>query len=108
MHDIPSTGQEAFDYQLSIMQALKDGRAVQYRPRGAEIWQQQKPISSGFKQLNFADFEFRIKPKSREVYINEYGDGSFGAPHPSYHAAVRAAELERGYRRTVKFVEVED
>lgn len=108
MSGIPSIGQAAFDYQFSIMQAIKDGVAVQVRAKGAGGWRAYAPPAASFVALNFADFEFRIKPKSREVYINEYGDGSFGSPHPSYYAAARAAEIERGYRRTVKFVEVVD
>lgn len=106
MSEIPRYGQPAFDYQFSIMQAIKDGVAVQVRAKGAGSWRAYGPPAASFVALNFKDFEFRIKPPLVEVYMNVYQDGSLGAGHLSS----AAAEEARGSRgaRTVKLREVED
>ena len=106
MSNIPSTGQAAFDYQFSIMQAIKDGVAVQVRSKDASVWRAHRPVTDAFVALNFSDFEFRIKPQPLEVYMNVYQDGSLGTGHVS----ATAAEQARGERnaRIIKLREVED
>ena len=91
----------AKDY-LPLVQALADGKTIQFL------------YSSGAwgccEEINYARYSaerYRIKPESREIWVNIYGDGELQA-HGSEQKAKNSYCDVDGVRVAVKFREVMD
>lgn len=57
-----------YDEMITIIQAVKEGKAVQIKFN--EGWHD----CSGKIDFNFISAEYRVKPELREFWINEYTD----------------------------------
>lgn len=55
---------------LSIIQALAEGKTVQFKSRIFNDW---KDTDNPYFEQNI---EYRIKPEPRKVWVVEFGDGS--------------------------------
>jgi len=91
---------------LPIIQAYAEGKTIQYRANINVGWR-----DAGGPRLD-DDFEYRIKPESKVIYVNEYANGIFD--HDSKEAAELAAENRKKYegieadRVAVKYIEASD
>ena len=59
------------DHMIAVMQAAKEGKAIQYRARGNrgtdENWgDAPSPI------WNWAKYDYRVKPEPRRIWVNMY------------------------------------
>ena len=82
---------------LPVMQAFAEGKDVDFRFNDQGAW---RPAST---PSWCEEFQYRIKPEPRVIWVNEYEDGSFGP------AGLRKAEVEQarfGFGgRTIRCVE---
>lgn len=73
------------DEVIEVLQAMKDGKAIEGRREGTADWttldidgidigQDRKSFS--YFVLDFAHWEFRVKPQPFEIWANVYKDGS--------------------------------
>ena len=93
--------------QRDIIQAKIDGKKVQLRLKkiGDHRWTDCNPTA-----FNFGDYEYRVKPEPREIFVNEY-PGDAGPVLSSYHHNSHYRALTAGSTdatRVVKFREVLD
>ena len=93
------------DHMIAVMQAAKEGKAIQYRARGNrgtdENWDDApSPI------WNWATYDYRVKPaEPRRVWVNVYGDCR-GFAHASREQADARARAGVERVECVEFVEV--
>ena len=90
------------DYMIEVMQAAKEGKAIQYWARcnrgTDENWRgAPNPI------WNWVAYDYRVKPEPRRVWVNMYGN-CMGSAHASREQA--AADAVVGCVECVEFVEV--
>lgn len=88
----------AKDY-LPLVQALADGKKIQVISSGG--W--RDIVEPGF---NLPAERYRIKPESKEIWVNEYANTGVAA-HTSKDAAVRNAGVA-ATRKAVRYREVLD
>ena len=62
------------DEMIAVIQAQKDGQKIQWRLKGAANWREDYEDASG-PAFNFYSNEYRIKPKSRDWWIDFIRDG---------------------------------
>jgi hypothetical protein len=55
------------DELISILQAFKEGKTIQYRKLGFPEW-----CEASGDGWNFSGYEYRVKPEPREWWINVY------------------------------------
>ena len=93
------------DHMIAVMQAAKEGKAIQYRARGNrgtdENWgDAPSPI------WNWATYDYRVKPaEPRRVWVNMYG--SYSTVGYAFYSR-QIADTHAGVERVecVEFVEV--
>ena len=91
------------EYKIRVMQAFLDGEKVQCRRlMSSKPWCPAGPCPS----WAWADYDYRIKPEPRAVYVNEYADGDFSYAYPSAELARQNAAMPR--RIAVKYQEVQE
>ena len=92
---------------LPVITAFAEGKKIQYRHRGAVVM-------SGWGDADMAvfsdDCDYRIKPKPRRVFVNEYFGPVLLEPHlgrAGHHSESEAvSNCGAGVSRVVEFVEV--
>lgn len=94
----PREGMNTIDEMIAVLQAIKGGRALQYRniqPSGewVDIWE----LSSA--PPNFFKYEYRIKKVPREIWVAE-------VPGPDFCATVPVAGSNKHRPEWVLFREV--
>lgn len=57
--------------RLAVLQAAIDGKPLQYRPRNGQHWREATLATDRNGALNFAAYDFRIKPQPRTFYAIE-------------------------------------
>ena len=93
----------AKDY-LPIVQALADGKIIQFKYGENSPWRDTNEITEITFQLP-ANY-YRIKPVPKEIWVNEYPDGRTGC-HPNEHRA-RMNGGSDAVRLAVRYREVMD
>ena len=51
---------------IAVLQAFERGEVIEYRPKNSQRWGSAEPI------WNFSQFDYRVKPKPREWWLNVY------------------------------------
>jgi hypothetical protein len=97
-----SRRQKACDLAMVLM-AYADGETIQCRMRNDGGLREAKWCDTESPLWNFYEFDFRVKPAPREVWVNEYDKGLAQTTHPTKKDAIRCSVL--GRMDTVKFVE---
>ncbi len=70
--------------QIAIMQAFADGKTIEYR-NALERWE---PIKDPL--WNWTNFDYRIKPEPKVIWVNEYPSGRCHVCHETKIDAVHA------------------
>ena len=85
---------------ICVLQAFERGETIQYRrlefSNNETCWFDLRPVGGMFN-CNFADYEYRVKPKPREFWVNKYSNdrtASFTA-YPTKEDADRFAFVSR-------------
>jgi hypothetical protein len=87
---------------MGVIQAYVDGKRIQKTTSGRNNWVDE-PLSWSIS-WDFSNYDYRIKPEPRIIYVNEYPDGIGGLFHHTvYYAKISAAPT---CIRQVKFIEV--
>jgi len=84
------------DEMIKVLQAHKEGKTIETKRIGRGEWTEVSPC------WNFQEFEYRVKPVPRSVFINDYGDGLGGDFYIDKQSAVRFCGV---HGKTVEFVE---
>lgn len=90
------------DEMIAVLQAAKDGKEIQWRPVSERLDFPWKDSSA--TALNFADYQYRVKPEPRTIWVNEYPDQL--CAYESEQLAVARAGSDPTNRKAVKYVEV--
>ncbi len=84
---------------LPLVQALAEGKTVQYRLLG-EKWS-----TGGDVDFSLPPDQYRIKPEPREIWVNEYPEGD-SHTHYSAESAAKAKgvckAITRHYREVIE------
>lgn len=92
------------------LKALDEGQTVQFKPKQLS-WEHSRILTdfSDLGQINtMRSFDFRLKPKTVEVFVNEYaytGDQRFGPVYTSEERCKNSRD-DVGYIRTIRLREV--
>ena len=87
---------------LELDKAIDAGKEIQSRRLFTKKWE----LSTG-KEPKLNQFEYRVKPKPLEIFVNMYSSISDFVFHPTKEIAISKADT--GVTRTaVKFIEAED
>ena len=91
------------DYMIAVMQAAKEGKAIQYRARCNRGTDENWGVAPR-ACWNWASYDYRVKPaEPRRIWVNMYDDYR-GFAHPSREQANARAGNYRD--ECVEFVEV--
>mgnify|MGYP006354818461 FL=1 len=98
------------DEMISCLQAYKEGKQVERKMKGVPMAKWYLCETSQHFAFNFDDYEYRVKREPREVWVNEFDDGSMSEPFQTAEDAVSDAAWWNQYRciKTIKFREVLD
>lgn len=58
---------------IKVMQAYEDGAEIEFRVLAGSVW--HSCVTSG-PEWDWSSIDYRVKPKHREVWVNEYPDGN--------------------------------
>ncbi len=88
------------DEMIDVIQAAKDGERIEAR---LDVHDNEQWRNSDDPVWNFARYEYRRKPKPREWWANEYGNG-----RPCMHGTLRDANAHATCNRieTIHVIEV--
>lgn len=88
------------DEMIDVILAHKEGISVQLRKRGSSAWFPQETRSGLF---DFIDYEYRIKPEPKTIWVNEY-EHHYAGYFSKKDANDFCADVAK--RRAVKYQEV--
>lgn len=93
---------EEIKKRIEIMQAWVDGAEIETSFIGGDEWSVKTcPSFDSFNSL-----KYRIKPKPREVWVNEYNDGIQAFSLKSHAKTYAKVESHRLVKAAVKYREV--
>ena len=87
--------------KIAVMQAAVRGETIECAINGREDWELN--LSPAW---NWDQFDYRVKPQPKVIWVNEYEDGG-DVLHPSEVSARTHAGL-LAIRTAVKYVEAQD
>ncbi len=85
---------------LEVMQAFVDGKPCEWRSRGLTIWKE-----IGTPSWDFVKNEYRIKPVPKEIWVNEFSDGT-GLSYDSEKRAEESNKWRGIVRKGVRYREI--
>ena len=74
---------------IAVLQAFERGEVIEYRPKNSQRWGSAEPI------WNFSQFDYRVKPKPREWWLNVYERGSAISHHSRAEADRNKAYVDK-------------
>jgi hypothetical protein len=76
------------DKMIEVLQAAKDGKEIEFKEKNKSYWQRlyYKEEEGGLAAWNFWEYDYRIKPKPREIWVNKYS--SHWLAHPTKESAI--------------------
>lgn len=91
--------------QIAVMLAWTAGKPIEVKKYDDTFW--SKILEPAW---NWADYDYRVKPKLKTIYVNQYEDGAWGVGHESRAQATRTAAGSDATmcRVGVKFIEAPD
>lgn len=96
------------DEMIGVIQAHKDGKAIQYRNIWHHVWDD---CVGNNPKWAFNNTAYRIKPEPREprvIWVNEYEDGLGGRCEPTKEEIISFRAIDRKRIGVRKFIEVID
>lgn len=95
------------DHMLAVMQAAKEGKAIQYRARCNRGGTDENWGDAPNPIWNWATYDYRVKPaEPRRVWLNFYPTMG-GRSHVCYNSREEAASFARhDITEQIEFVEV--
>lgn len=80
------------DEMIAVIKAHKNGEVIEVRAFGCESWHVVFP----FKGFDFVTYEYRIKPRPQEVWINKYPKNGGGFTYAGQHHKTREVAIRQG------------
>ena len=70
------------DEIIAVVQAHKNGKALEMRDDPANEWRERRNLLEGNPPtFNFAEYEYRIKPEPLECWVTVNDSGNFSGLH---------------------------
>jgi hypothetical protein len=96
------------DEMIAVIQAHKDGKAIQYRFMVKDGW-----IKASTPNWNFSELAFRVKPEPKEYWLVPYADGTglevFEAEPDKTYAALNSYSSDAlDFSGTIHVVTIEE
>lgn len=99
--------------QIKLLQAVADGKTLQYRVKrdaNSTEWKDasadwHNKIKVGNTQFTFYVYDWRIKPEPKVIWVNEYPGNRISIPHLTESAAKQSAASD-AVRVAIKYQEV--
>lgn len=87
--------------KIVVLQAAMEGKPIQGRHCGDRTW---LDLDVSDVAWQFGNYEYRVKPEPRVIWVNFFSDGS-GTAHVTEDLAL-SRDCDGDLRRPVKFIEV--
>ena len=95
---------ESTDQMIAILRSFKDGETIQtrdkYNTSGSQEW-----VNVYAPKWNFGVSEYRVLPKPKSIWVNEYSNGK-SCSHYSKEMALRFVNMNTVERPAVEYREV--